>query len=80
MGHVWMQINTSGNSWMDAISNPSLVNQPVNVTEMVSTSQKTLMLADKMVYLTSNTNYFIHLSPAYVQTVGSQKFILNYVQ
>lgn len=80
MGHVWMQINTSGNSSMDAISNPSLVNQPVNVTEIVSNSQKTLMLADKMVYLTSNTNYFIHLSPAYVQTVGSQRFILNYVQ
>jgi hypothetical protein len=80
MGHVWMQINTSSNSWLDAISNPSRIDQPVNATEIVSTSAKTLFLADKMVYLVSNTNYFIHLNTAYVQTVGSQKFILNYVQ
>ncbi len=80
MGHVWMQINTSGNNWMDAISNPSLTDQPVDDTEVVNKSWHTAMLAGKMVYLIADTNYFIHLNVAYVKTVGSQKFVLNYVQ
>lgn len=80
MGHVWMQINTSANNWMDAIPNPSLMNQPVNDKTLVNKSWHSSILSGRMLYLTLNTNYFIHLSTAYVKKAGSQNFILNYVQ
>ncbi len=36
-----------------------------------------LILTDKMVYLSANTNYFIHAGTACVKTSGSQKIYLT---
>ncbi|GEN78212.1 hypothetical protein CHA01nite_39520 [Chryseobacterium hagamense] len=80
VGSVWMQINTSGNNNMYALTDAPLSEQPIDETIVANQLFSTVMLSGRMLYLTSGKNYFIHIIGAYVDVVGSQNFILNYVQ
>ncbi len=80
VGTVWMQINTSSSNSMDALNNPSIINEPVDETVMFNRMITGSMLPGKMMYLTLGTNYYIHISAALVDRYTEQKFILNYVQ
>lgn len=80
IGSVWMQINTSSTNSMDALFEPSLAAQPIDESVLANQLFSTVMLPSRPLYLTSGTNYFIHVRGAYVDVYGSQRFILNYVQ
>jgi hypothetical protein len=80
VGSLWMQINTSGTNSMYALTDPSLADQPIDETMVANQLFSMAMLSGRMLYLTSGKNYFIHLTGAYLDVVGSQRFILNYIQ
>lgn len=80
IGTVWMQINTSSTNSMDALNDPSVTDEPVDETVAFNRVIRGTMLPGKMIYLTSGTNYFIHILAALVDRYAEQKFILNYVQ
>lgn len=77
---VQLQINTSGGNTMVDNDNPSILDMPADETRVVNGMRAVSMLAGKMVYLTTNRNYFVHVESNTVNVSGSQKFKLNYVQ
>lgn len=51
---------------MDALFEPSLAAQPIDESVLANQLFSTVMLPSRPLYLTSGTNYFIHVRGAYV--------------
>lgn len=80
LGTVQLQINTASGNTMIDYDNPSILDMPANDTCVINGMRAFSMLSGKMIYLTTNRNYYVHVESNNVNINGSQKFKLNYVQ
>ena len=81
LGTVQIQINTSsGNTMLDYYNNASILDLPADETLVLNGMRAIAMLSGKMIYLTTNRNYFVHVESNTVDVNGIQRLKLNYVQ